>query len=88
MTVALQEQFKIYHAENPQIYEAFEKYALIAAGRRKHFAALTIIHRIRWDSMISGNDEFKVNNNYAAYYGRLFEEIHPRQKDFFNKRTV
>ena len=88
MTAELQEKFKVYHDENPHIYEAFEKYARLAASRRKNFAAITIINRIRWDTMLEGNDEFKVNNNYAAYYGRLFEEQNPQYAGFFRKRTV
>jgi len=88
MTIELKEKFINYHADNPQIYEAFERYAHLASSRRNHFAAITIINRIRWDTMISGDDDFKVNNNYAAYYGRLYEENHPEKKDFFRKRTV
>jgi len=88
VTAELAEKFKKYHNENPHIYDAFEKFSLIAASRRKHFAGITVINRIRWDTMMSGNDDFKVNNNYAAYYARLFEKNHPKHNGFFRKRTV
>ena len=88
MTEKLREKFNEYHQANPHLYEAFEKYAKIAASHRSHFAAITIINRIRWDTMLKGNDEYKINNNYAAYYGRLFEEKNPEHEGLFRKRTV
>jgi hypothetical protein len=79
--------FPQYHLENPHIYDAFKRYTweLIRAGR-KYSGAQAIIERMRWDSWISGNDAFKINNDYAALYSRMFENEYPSYKDFFRKR--
>lgn len=83
------EKFDRYHAENPQIYEAFEKFTfqVINAGR-KYFGAGAIFERMRWESAVSAiNKPFKLCNSYRAFYARLFEERHPQYKDFFRKRN-
>jgi len=89
MSLELASKFKKYHTENPHIYEAFEKLTLeiISAGRR-NFEVRGIIGKLRWDSAIRGNDEFKVNENYATYYGRLFEDLHPQHVGFFRKKNI
>jgi hypothetical protein len=38
--------------------------------------------------MISGNDQFKVNNNYSADYARLFEKDFPQYAGIFMKRLM
>ncbi len=74
--MTLQEKFEAYDRANPQVYEAFRKYAfqLREAGRKRSGAAL-IFERIRWDTMIRGSKEdglpaLKMNNNYRAFYAR------------------
>jgi hypothetical protein len=80
-------KFPQYHMENPHIYDAFKNYTweLIRAGRN-YSASKAIIERMRWDSWIRGNDAYKINNNYAPLYSRMFENEHPAYKDFFRKR--
>ena len=80
------EQFKKYHKENPHIYHMFIRYALEAAKHREHFSAKAIIELLRWETMVSGNDQFKINNNYAPYYARMFEHNFPQHEGFFRKR--
>lgn len=79
--------FPAYHAENPHIYEAFKKYTfqLINAGR-KNIGSKLIIERLRWDTLITGNDDFKINNNYAPFYSRLFMNEFPEHLGFFRQR--
>jgi hypothetical protein len=81
-------KFEMYHKENPQIYEAFERFSLdVIRTGRKYFSAEMVINRIRWYTTIeSDNDKFKVNNNYKPHYSRMFEENHPEYKGFFRKR--
>jgi hypothetical protein len=83
-----QEEFDIFHRNNPQMFALFERFSLAAikAGR-EHFGAQTVIERIRWYTDVeSHGDQFKINNDYAAFYSRLFEELHPVHKGFFRKR--
>lgn len=82
------ENFLKYHRENPQIYTMFERFALqvIQAGR-KNFGVGAIAERLRWYSaMETIGDSYKINNNYRAFYARLFEAQHPEYAGFFRKR--
>jgi hypothetical protein len=88
MTDNLITAFKKYHSENPDIYRMFVKFSLQAAERRKNFSAKAVFERIRWETMVSGNDQFKINNNYTAYYARMFEHNYPKHEGFFRKRTI
>ena len=88
MTIELAEKFNQYHAENPEIYQSFERFALYVIRQRARYGAKAIMERVRWHSMETGNDDFKINNNYTSYYVRLFEENHPEHADFFRKRKV
>ena len=76
-----------YHKDNPQIYMKFKKLALHLINKgRKHYGAKAIFEVIRYNTVIEGNDDFKVNNNYTAFYARLFEQDHPQYGGFFSKR--
>ena len=82
-------KFRIYHAENPAIYRAFTRFTFhaIRAGRDK-LGANMVIERIRWESMISGaaTDGFKINNNYAPFYSRMFMSDFPENSELFRTR--
>ena len=80
--------FPTYHKENPQIYEAFEKFTLEAIKKgHKKFSAEFIFNIIRWKTGVSAEaDKFKVNNNYKAFYSRLFMNNNEEYKDFFRTR--
>jgi len=81
--------FKTYHKNNPHIYDTFESITLELIGLgRTQFAVRNILGKMRWDMAISGNDEYKINENYSAYYGRLFEEKHPSYEGFFRKKSI
>lgn len=88
--MTLQEKFNESHAKNPEIYELFKKYTFEVMGKGfKNFGAHTILHRIRWYSDVESNgEEFKINNNYSAYYSRLFMKDFPEHEGFFRTRTV
>ena len=79
-------KFNQYHHDNPEIYKVFKSYALRAVKLKSHFGAKAIFEIIRWNTEISGNDEFKINNNYTALYARLFENEYPQHTGFFRKR--
>ena len=83
------EEFKAFHRENPHIYELFKKFTLQSISRgREHFSARTVLHRIRWytDVETVSPDGFKVNNNWSAFYARLFERDFPEHIGFFRNR--
>lgn len=79
---------KLYHEQNPHIYDLFEKFAMQAIiSGKKHLGAKMIVERIRWYTDVEAkNDQFKINNNMTPFYARLFEENRPQYKGFFRKR--
>lgn len=81
-------RFRRYHKENPAVYELFVRFTrqAISAGR-KRFSATAIIQRIRWETAVTGNDGFKINNNYSSYYARLFIREYPQHEGFFVTRA-
>ena len=81
-------KFKKYDAENPQIWEAFKKYTFESINKGfKHFSAEFVFNVIRWETSISGNDAFKVNNNWKSWYSRKFMQEYPDHSGFFQLRN-
>lgn len=82
-------EFKLYDDENPEIWRLFEKYALEAvASGRPRFSARTIIHRLRWDTLVSGTGkEYKIWNDFSVYLARKFLLKYPERPTFFSLRA-
>jgi hypothetical protein len=73
------ERFLQYNEKNPHVYELFKKYSLEAKNAgRKRFSVWLIANRIRWYTNIetTGKD-FKINNDYLAFYSRLLIAENP-----------
>lgn len=82
------EAFEEFHADNPQIYAMFVRFALQVSERRKRFSAKMIFHRIRWETMIGSNDdEFKIDDGWISHYSRKFIEDYPQYDGLFEFRT-
>lgn len=83
------ELFWEFHTLNPQMYHLFLKFArqLKGSGRKK-YGVCTIGQRIRWHVAVeTKGDNFKINNNHMACYGRLLAVVHPEEfGDFFEFR--
>ena len=81
-------QFGAYDAENPQVWRAFERiaYEMCARGR-KRIGAKAIAERIRWESGVRGEGEYKINDHWTAFYVRKFQDIYPRFADRFAVRS-
>ena len=83
------QKFVEYHRQNPQIYETFKRIANQAIRKgHKNLSAEFIFNVIRWETPVTAEatDGFKVNNNYKAFYSRLFMVEHPQYEDFFRTR--
>jgi hypothetical protein len=82
--------WKAFHEANPRVWELFLRYSseLIYAGVPR-YSADAILHRIRWHFAIeTRHGEIKINNNFAAYYARLFAERNPQLAAFFETRRL
>lgn len=83
------QQFEIFHAANPHVWKLIERFALEAISKGiQHFGINAIIERARWEWHVETKrtDPFKINNNHAPFYSRLFEQTHPRHDGFFRQR--
>lgn len=78
-------QVKFLH---PEVYKMFEKFTFDRINRGfKHFGSQAILERIRWETSVTEKGGmFKINNNWAALFARMFEIEHPNYAGFFRKR--
>jgi hypothetical protein len=82
------ERFAAFDAENPHVWQAFERFALeaVRAGRQR-IGAKALWERMRWWSTVESNDpEFKLNNNWTAHLARKWQRLHPEHADLFATR--
>ena len=83
------ERFIEYHKANPAVYDEFRKFAFhLRDAGRSHFGAKAIIERIRYETAIRGNDDFKINNSFASCYARLMIFDCPGFDGFFETRRT
>jgi hypothetical protein len=73
------------------IWKYFEQFSLqaLAHGKRR-ISHWLIINRIRWEVYIvtTGRD-FKISNDYIAFYARLWRKTYPQHMDLFKiKRMI
>lgn len=85
--VRLNYSFDKYHKENPHIYKTFCQVTFETINKGfKNYSANGVFEVMRWQRGETGNDEYKVNNNYRAFYARKFMEEHPQHSGFFRIR--
>ena len=85
-----QEAFNRWHADNPAIWTYFERFSFeaLSHGHRK-ISHWLIINRIRWEVFVvtTGRD-FKICNDFIAFYARLWRKKHPQHKTLFNIKRM
>ncbi len=80
--------FKEFDKNNPKVWAYFVEFAFQAlkAGRTVLSAGL-ITERIRWETWITTTTEdFKINNNFRAFYARKFMKEYPEYGESFRTR--
>jgi hypothetical protein len=82
--------FETFHRNNPVVWTLFKRFSLAAnASGRDHYSAKAVFERLRWHIEIETNGgDVKLNNNFTAYYARLFHLAHPNLDGFFRNRTL
>jgi hypothetical protein len=76
--------------KNPHVWDMFVQYTfeVINTGKYRHFSAKAIWERMRWDSLINVvYTDYKLNNNYHAYFSSKFQKAFPEHKNFFRTRV-
>jgi hypothetical protein len=82
--------FKQFDDDNPIVwfYFAFFTDEAIRHGVKKLGGQL-IIERVRWEVfIITKGDEFKINNDFTAFYVRKWLCTHQNQLEFFDIRRI
>lgn len=82
-------RFEGFHRENPHIYQAIVRIALDLKDRGFPKCGMKMIfERLRWLYAIqTRGEDFKLNNNYTAYYARVVMAAEPRLQGFFETRV-
>ena len=83
-------EWEDYHRENPLIWKYFEKFAFEAVDRgHRKISHWLIINRIRWEVyIVTTGEEFKISNNFIAFYARHWQETYPQYKELFNTKRM
>lgn len=77
-----------FHEANPHVWTRFQAITLdlIEQGFKRH-SSDSICHKIRWDAEVETRGEpVKMNDNYTAYYARMFQAVYPDKAGFFETR--
>ena len=89
MPLSQKEQWWLWHKENPHVWELFERFTFEAIGAgHDRLSAWLIINQIRWETTVKTTGEFKIKNDYIAYYARLFMAMHPKYEGFFKTKRM
>ena len=80
-----------FHKQNPHVYETLRRMALKAkrSGLKK-YGIKALYEVARWKLRFETNDalsDFKLNNNYPAFYARMLMENEPELNQFFETRN-
>ena len=85
----MREQVNEFHHQNQDVWRLFCGFTfdLIELGY-KNYSAKAVFERIRWEKDTGGDgvNQFKLNNNYTAFYGRRFMRVYPEHDGFFRTR--
>ena len=74
--------------EVPAAYELFDRFATEMAESGEIFGSKLIFERMRYECRLRKLGEYKVNNNYASFVGRLWAERNPRHAHLLKFRKV
>ena len=81
-----------FHRENPKVWECFVRFTFEVIHRGfRNYSAKGVFERIRWHTAVEmEGEQYKVNNNWAPYYGRKFNDNHPElgNGEFFILRQM
>jgi len=71
------QQWYAYHRAHPSVFSEFCTLAekMRVGGRREHYSVEILINVLRWhrDFNAGPDQDFKINNNYKAYYARMYQ---------------
>ena len=85
----LDKRFKSYHRRNPHIYEQLKIMSLRLknVGVEK-YGMKALFEILRFNALLSVDNNFELNNNYAPLYARLLMKQEEELQGFFKIRTL
>ena len=85
----LEQRFRDFHAAHPDVYDELARLARRAlADGRKRIGIKMLWEVVRWQHMCmtATDGEYKLNNNYHAFYARLLMRQEPDLRGIFEIR--
>ena len=85
----LKDAVTAFHKAHPQVWILFDRFTRDRIKRGfKHYSAKAIFERVRWetDQAITADEDFKLNNNFPAFYARRWMKMNPEHDGFFRTR--
>lgn len=82
----MERRFWEFHERNPRVYDrlvAMTRLKLSRGRPQVGMGQLFEVLRWEWDLTHDFREEFKLNNNYRAFYARLIEKNHPDLRGVF-----
>ena len=76
-------------ADNPAVFGLFDRFALQMLAKRRRFGISLLTERVRWEVLMNWARDargFKINNNWAPYYVRMFVADFPQHELMFAMR--
>jgi hypothetical protein len=87
---SIAERFEVFHRENPHVYRTLVRLArqwVTSTGKRK-LGIKSLFEVTRWQLAIETSDpDYKLNNNFTAFYARLIHNQEPDLDGLFNVRA-
>lgn len=87
---SIADKFYRFHEANPHVYKSLVRLARDYKERKhkKKLGIAMLFELLRWDHLmrVNSDDDFKLNNNYRAYYARLIMASEDDLRDVFELR--
>lgn len=80
-------RFRKFHAANPHVYANLHQLALSARRAGQQRGGMKAFFEIlRYTTLVTTGESFKLNNNFTALYARLMMQQEPELRGFFEVR--
>lgn len=90
MSAELEQGFRDFHGANPHVYVRLVELARQLRERGHRRVGMKMLFEVlRWEHALrTTGDDFRLNNNYTAYYARLVMEREPDLDGIFETREL
>ena len=78
-----------FHQAHPKVWELFDRFTRDRISRGfEYYSAKAVWERIRWETEQAQTSEveFKLNNNFPAFYARAWMKMNREYQGFFRTR--